>query len=555
MPITRIITIVVGVCIILGLMLWLISGLSRLYSEIAWTSPLLANFLIFIIIIVLIGLIGAFIYYFGFFPTKIKGKRQKTKRFTGQLPEQKNEIATENLKAVRKQVTQIQDQVAKKALLLKSKEIEQNLLKGALKIVIFGTGSAGKTSLINALMGEMVGEVQPSMGTTTEGITYEIKLPDLTRDILITDTPGILETGSPGEIREQLARELATEADLLLFVCDNDLRASEFNPLQALAQIGKRSLLIFNKIDLYSEEDQAIILNKLQERVANFISKYDVIAVCANPQTVQFKEEIIKPEPEIMPLIKRLAIVCRAEGDDLLADNILLQSQRLGEEARKLIDAQRKREADKIIVRYQWISAGVIAVTPLPVVDMLATAAVNAQMVVEIGLVYGCELKKENGRDLALSLGKTLVSLGVVKGAVDLIAKALQLNVATYLVGKAIQGVSAAYLTRIAGKSFIEYFRHDQDWGDGGITEVVQRQFKLSRKEEFVKSFVQDAITKIVTPLQNNFYLESEEDDNQLENERKEGEEIEENEPNFYNRNYDYIDDWEKKVNQKSDEW
>ncbi len=36
-------------------------------------------------------------------------------------------------------------------------------------------------------------------------------------------------------------------------------------------------------------------------------------------------------------------------------------------------------------MRYQWIGAGVIACTPLPVVDMLATAAVNAQMVVEIG--------------------------------------------------------------------------------------------------------------------------------------------------------------------------
>jgi len=38
--------------------------------------------------------------------------------------------------------------------------------------------------------------------------------------------------------------------------------------------------------------------------------------------------------------------------------------------------------------------------------------------------------------------------------------------------------VSAAYLTRIAGKSFIEYFRNNQDWGDGGITEVVRAAFQ-----------------------------------------------------------------------------
>jgi uncharacterized protein len=102
---------------------------------------------------------------------------------------------------------------------------------------------------------------------------------------------------------------------------------------------------------------------------------------------------------------------------------------------------------------------------------------------------------------LALSLGKTLASLGIVKGAIELLSKALQLNVATYLIGKAIQGVTAAYLTRIAGKSFIEYFRHDQDWGDGGITEVVQRQFQLNKKDEFIKAFVQQAIARVVKPL------------------------------------------------------
>jgi len=196
-----------------------------------------------------------------------------------------------------------------------------------------------------------------------------------------------------------------------------------------------------------------------------------------------------------------MVAILRAEGEDLLADNILLQSQRLADRARELIDAQRRRQADKIVDRFQWIGAGVIAATPLPVVDMLATAAVNAQMVVEIGKVYGCDINMERGRELALSLGKTLAGLGIVKGAITLVTTALQLSIGGIVVGRAIQAVTAAYLTRIAGKSFIEYFRHDQDWGDGGITEVVQRQFQLNKKDEFVKSFVQEAITRVVKPL------------------------------------------------------
>jgi uncharacterized protein len=390
----------------------------------------------------------------------------------------------------------------RKELLSRSREIEQSLSRGEIQVVIFGTGSAGKTSIVNALMGRMVGQVGAPMGTTEVGETYALELKGVNREILLIDTPGILEAGIAGTEREQTARKLAAEADLLVFVLDNDLRQSEYDPLQMLAEIGKRSVITLNKSDRFTDDDRESILARLRSRVRGLVPPSDVIAVCANPQVVRLDTgEVFQPDPDIMPLIRRVAAILRAEGEDLIADNILLQSQRLGEKARQLIDGQRRRQAEKIVDRFQWIGAGVIAVTPLPVVDLLATAAVNAQMVVEIGRVYGCDINMERGRELALSLGKTLASLGVVKGAVTLMTTALQLSVGGMLVGRAIQGVSAAYLTRIAGRSFIEYFRHDQDWGDGGITEVVQRQFQLNRRDEFVKSFVQDAITKVVKPL------------------------------------------------------
>jgi len=512
MSLPRLLVLVIGITLILALVIWLVQSIYNLYFQISFTAPILANLLLLLIIGLLCLLIGYFIYYFNLATSKKKGKPTRYNRL--QLPQQKTEAAGATLKAVRQQVQQIQDEVSQKVLLRRSQEIEASLAKGEYRLVVFGTGSAGKTSLVNALAGEIVGQVEPTMGTTKIGQSYRLKFKGISRDILVTDTPGILEAGIAGTEREQLARELATGADLLLFVVDNDLRQSEYEPLQMLVEIGKRSLLVFNKTDLYTQEDQQNILQKLQDRISQFMSPNDVISIAANPQPYQLPSgEIIQSEPEIIPLVKRIIAVLRAEGEDLIADNILLQSQRLGEQARAIIDQQRRRQADRIIERYQWISAGVVAMTPLPVVDMLAAAAVNTQMVVEIGQVYGCQLNSERGKELAISLGKTLVSLGVVKGTIEIVSTALQLNLATYIVGKAIQGVSAAYLTRIAGKSFIEYFRSDQDWGDGGMSEVVQRQFQLSRKDEFIKGFISDALNKVVSPLKLSLENQEEPDD------------------------------------------
>jgi small GTP-binding protein len=506
MPLSRVVTLIVGLIVILALTLWLIDSLSRLYWQLSY-SPLLGNLLLLLLIFLIGGLIAAFVYYVLVLRKgEEKSRRQRQRVTPAQIPAAKSDAASSTLQAVRQQVAQIQDEVTRQALLSRTRDIEANLARGEIQVVVFGTGSAGKTSLVNAIMGRIVGEVNAPMGTTQVGETYCLRLKGLERKILITDTPGILEPGVEGTEREQLARALATEADLLLFVVDNDLRRSEYEPLRGLAEIGKRSLLVLNKTDLYTDTDRDVILGRLRERVRSFIATNDVVAIAANPQIATLEGgETCQPEPDIIPLLRRMASILRAEGEDLIADNILLQSLRLGEEARKLIDSQRRRQADKVIVRYQWIGAGVVSVTPLPVVDLLATAAVNAQMVVEIGKIYGCDLNMERGKELALSLGKTIAGLGIVKGAIQLLSTALQLNVTTFIVGRAIQGVTAAYLTRIAGKSFIEYFRHDQDWGDGGMTEVVQQQFQINRRDEFIKVFVQEAIAKVVKPLTDSF--------------------------------------------------
>jgi uncharacterized protein (DUF697 family)/GTP-binding protein EngB required for normal cell division len=517
MTLTRFIILITGLCVILALVLWLVSALQQLYWQVSWTAPFLGPVVVLLTLALLGALLVAFFRYVKplDWPADWRSLGQTLRRSLQgdsapnpvELPppavsDIKAEAAGVALEAVRAQVDLIRDRVARQALLERSREIESSLARGELLLVVFGTGSAGKTSLVNALLGRVAGAVGPTTGTTEEGETYRLDLPGIDRAILITDTPGILEPGVAGTQRDRLARRLAAEADLLIFVVEGDLQQSELDPLQQLLVIGKRSLLAFNKTDRYPELDRTAILGKLQERLIDQLPAADIVPIAARPAAVKLPDgTTLQPDPEIMPLIRRIVAVLRAEGEDLIADNMLLQAQRLSDRARQLIDSQRRRQAESIVDRYQWLSAGAVAVTPIPVVDLLATAAVNAQMILELGKVYGCNLSGDRAQELALSLAKTMTGLGIVKGAAGLLTTALQFNLATAIVSRTIQAVTAAYLTRIAGRSFIDYFRHDQDWGDGGISEAVKKQFQLEQRDRFVKRFVQQAIAKVVRPI------------------------------------------------------
>ena len=429
--------------------------------------------------------------------------RQAEGKGTGAVPAaNRREAARQNLAAIDQTLERIRDAVERDLLAEERRRMSRELERGDLTLVLFGAGSSGKTSLIRALLGQLVGQVGAAMGSTRASERHRLRLRGLERAIWLVDTPGILESGQAGQEREQLAREQAARADLLILVVDGDLRRSELEVLQTLSSLGKRLLLVLNKCDLRGEQEEARLLQLLRQRCQSLVDPLDVIAASAAPQSVPRPgNRPLQPEPEVDALLRRIASVLHSDGEELIADNLLLQARRLSEASRDLLSRQRRHDAEAIVERTMWIGAGVLAVTPLPGLDLLGTAAVNAQMVIEIARVYGIELSRQSAQDLALSVGKTLAGLGLIKGAVSVLSTGLSLSLPTLLLSRAVQAAAAAWLTRIAGLSFITYFAQNQDWGDGGMQEVVQRQFDLSRREADLRRFLETAFSRVVEPL------------------------------------------------------
>lgn len=472
----RPLVIAISVLVFLGVLLWLISTLGTLYAGLSNLNPWVAQAITTLVVLLLLAALGVIGYYGWLF---LRPRVQPPP-----VPKTTDEAAMAHLQSLDQQLSQIEDEVARRALVERAQTVTHAFEQQRLQLVIVGSGSVGKTSLANALMGEMVGETEVTKGTTRQQQDYRVAIPAIDGEIILSDSPGLLDAGG----MDQASRDLAARADLLLYVVDNDMHRAQYEILMQLLAVGKRTLVVLNKMELYADDEVELLLSSLRQRLGPQMEVKDVVAIAANPSD---------HPPFIQPLIDRIITILRAEGRDLIANNILLQSQRLSLEARQLLTQQRQQQADIIIDRYQWIGAGVLAATPLPVIDMLATAAVNTQMVVELGHVYGVAVSIEDARALAISLAKTMGSLGLVKGALKLLTVGLQANLATAVAGKLLQGVSAAYLTRIAGKSFVDYFENQQDWGDGGMQAVVEKHYRLNRRDQVMQQFVQQALTSV----------------------------------------------------------
>ena len=152
---------------------------------------------------------------------------------------------------------------------------------GHLHLSVFGRVSTGKSSLLNALIGEERFSVSPLHGETRFS-AMEAWSEQEAGGVYLIDTPGLDEAG--GEDREALAREVAGRSDLVIFVLDGDITETELDALKAVLAQGRPVIIALNKVDLYTSDEQTALLASIRDKTAGLIEPDHVITVAAQPR-------------------------------------------------------------------------------------------------------------------------------------------------------------------------------------------------------------------------------------------------------------------------------
>lgn len=159
-------------------------------------------------------------------------------------------------------------------------------------ISFFGKRNAGKSSVMNAVIGQDLAVVSKQKGTTTDPVSKSMELLPL-GPVIMTDTPGIDDKGELGQLRVQKSYQILNKTDGAVLVIDGTKGPSEEDRmlLQRIKEKKIPYLVVLNKIDLLGSEGSLQTPKEKMEAAwgTDFILKENPILVSAVEKTGIFE--------------------------------------------------------------------------------------------------------------------------------------------------------------------------------------------------------------------------------------------------------------------------
>jgi uncharacterized protein len=355
-----------------------------------------------------------------------------------------------------------------------------------IKLAVIGGKSVGKTTLIEVL--------KSNWGKQA-----------ISKTVSILETPALFTGASCDEV----SLKQAAAADLVLFLTNGDLTDTEFKTVQQLQATNQRVMLVFNKQDQYQPDERASILLSLKQRMQS-----NVVATAVSPLAIKVRkhsedgsveEWMEQPEADIKQLTLLLSEVLATQGFELVWATTMRKASVLQKEAKDLLNSIRKERALPIIEQYQWIAAAAAFANPVPALDILGTAAINAQMVIDLGNIYQQKFSIEQAKTVAGEMGGLMLKLGLVEISSKAIGTVLKSHAVTFVAGGVVQGVSAAFLTRLAALSLVEYLQQQEISVNSGnklnlekLGQVLQKVFTQNQQMAVLQGFAKQGVKRLL---------------------------------------------------------
>ncbi len=268
---------------------------------------------------------------------------------------------------------------------------------GKIQVSFFGEISCGKSSLIKALLPGAELAINVRGGTTREVRDYHWQSPGGDA-LILTDMPGTNEVGAG---LDNLARDEALRAHVVVYVCEGDLTRSQHDDLQALIELGKPCIVVLNKTDRYRQEELSQLIERISSRLGTRV-RVDLVAVQAGGQ-----REVLLVHPDgreetvVRDMAPRVDQLARALQQHLDTDPEVLEQlrdtsvfvlvDRRIDEAQASFRRERARAITTSYSRKAMIGA-MAAVTPGS--DLIIQGYLGVAMVKEITALYEVPIRQ-----------------------------------------------------------------------------------------------------------------------------------------------------------------
>jgi GTP-binding protein EngB required for normal cell division len=305
-------------------------------------------------------------------------------------------VAAPTREQVDQRVARLHEQRADTASLqAELEELDRRARSEELYVAVFGEISSGKSSLVRALAPDAAARTDVLGGTTRAVAHYRGALG--ANALIFADVPGTHEAS--GASREQLARDEALRAHVVVYVCAGDLTRDQDTELRWLRGFGKPLLLVLNKADQFRDGERQQLERALRERYRDLT---DIQLVVSAGGSENFERQLPDGRREQVRR-ERVADVAalRAALERFAAHGVqALEPAReaavltaVGARADTLASAARDREAVAVVTKYTRRAVVGALAAVMPGSDLVIQGVLATALIRELGKLYGVPLR------------------------------------------------------------------------------------------------------------------------------------------------------------------